>query len=414
MSRHAGLRRLAAIGPFALALAALGPGSSTHRAVPAAPTEFTMQSMPDFLNSDTADVSTTQFWRPGDPNSINASYRAGLNTVLDDVKRNSGGATSMLIPGDTVEGRWGRDDAGTGIFGPVDTEAHRRAAVVRASDRYYPRYVSRFTTRGYTVHAALGDHEIGDNPWGDSSVYTQFKRRNIYLFKNQWAKYFTGNGTRYANHPIGTNHDKTAYAVRVDPHVLVVTVDMFSRTQTGIVSRLGGGELAWLEATLLNARADGIRWIVVQGHDPVLGPVRYRHSSRMMYEGGQGSAFWKVMAKYGVNVYLCGEVHDTTAIVPTDGGPVQISHGGLFYRGQVGYLNAHFKGDTLTMTYRDFPGASSSAARGYLWQTDRDSLIPADVTYPASSQETGTIVVKSDHTVMSRTGVMTPYEPLAG
>ena len=51
----------------------------------------------------------------------------------------------------------------------------------------------------------------------------------------------------------------------------------------------------------------------MQGHVPILEPVRSRGSSGLHYPGGARSRLWRLFERYGVDIYLCGEVHDTTA-----------------------------------------------------------------------------------------------------
>ena len=46
---------------------------------------------------------------------------------------------------------------------------------------------------------------------------------------------------------------------------------------------------------------------------------------------GIESRFWEVLRAHDVELYLCGEVHDTTAYAET--GTAQISHGSLMFRG---------------------------------------------------------------------------------
>jgi len=374
---------------------------------------YTFSVACDLQNADITDDSLAKGWRPGDPNGIDDQWRQAVRDGLGDLSANAGGAKDLVVCGDIPEGHWGRDDLRTGIFGPTDTEAHRVTAVKNAAGRVYSFYKGQMAASGLTVFPVIGDHEIGDNPWGNGSAYQQFKRRNMYVFKQRWAHYFTADGKRFADHPRGTNVDDTAYATMLSPDVMLVGVDMFTRTRDNVDNVLGGGELRWLDTTLAKARARGVKWIVVEGHDPVLGPVRYRHSSRQMYRGGQSSAFWATMRRHHVDVYLCGEVHDTTAIVPDDGGPVQISSGGLFYQGQWGYLNATVTGDRLQITDRNFPGAVTSTADGYLWQTERAAIVPADVDYSAPSEVRGTMTIDRDGTVPERSGSLDVYQPVS-
>jgi len=370
------------------------------------PVPYTFVSTPDFLNADNADVSDSPYWEPGDPNSINPSYQASLTKVLRDVARWRPDAT--LLAGDAVEGHWGIDTLGTGIFGPVTTEAEQVAAVRLAAAQYYAATVERFAAAGLPLpHAAVGDHEIGDNPW-KGSPYGDFKRRNLTTFKRAWAGWFTQGGARYAQHPVGTSFDTTAYAVMLAPEIELITVDMFTRTSTNVVNELGSGELAWFQAQLADANARGVDWIVVQGHDPVLGPVRARSSSRQVYRGGPGSPFWQAMRDAHVDLYLHGEVHDTTAI--QQDGVTQISHGGLFYKGQFSYLVAQFRGDTVQLQTRAFRAATDASS--LLWQTDRQ-LEPAGLHYAPSSYVSGTMTLDKDQHVLARSGLLDVYSPAA-
>ena len=98
-----------------------------------------------------------------------------------------------------MEGRWGRDDSGAGVFGPVRTERQRLAATRRAAATYYPAWSERLAGHGLVPYPALGDHEIGDNPWrrpGDPWI--GFKRKNVPAFKQLFARELLTAGRRGA------------------------------------------------------------------------------------------------------------------------------------------------------------------------------------------------------------------------
>lgn len=86
---------------------------------------------------------------------------------------------------------------------------------------------------------------------------------------------------------------------------------------------VSGKQLAWLKEEL--ERYQDKQFIIVQGHVPVVGPVRSKNSSANMLEGGTTSEFWKTMVDYGVDLYLCGEHHRITA--KQHDGIWQIVHG---------------------------------------------------------------------------------------
>ena len=403
-------RRLGLLG-LTLAVV-LVPATAPPRLLPSPAVPFTFQVACDLQNTDVADVSGTRYWRPGDPNSINAGWRRALGDALGDMRSHAAGATDLVICGDVPEGHWGIDRLHTGIFGPVDTVAHRLSAVRTAGARIYSSNIARLRSFGYrTPFAAVGDHEVGDNPWDDSSWYSRFKRLHLTTWKDTWARYYTASGTRFADHPVGSSFDRYAYATLLSPQVLLVSVDELMRTSSRVVQRLGDRELGWLDATLTRAQAAGVPWVVVEGHFPVLLPVRARGSSRLRYAGGAGSAFWQTLRRHHVDLYLAGEMHDTTATVPGGGAPVQLVSGGRMYAGQWDYVTATVQGDRMTLVDRYFPNATVSRAHGYLWQTDRYRLVPAVVDYSQPSRVRGSMTLAPDGTVTNRTGDMTPYQP---
>ena len=67
------------------------------------------------------------------------------------------------MAGDLVEGRWGRDDARTGVFGPVRTPSQRLRAWRRAADVYYPAWRERFDQIPFfsSLHFGLDVDYIG-------------------------------------------------------------------------------------------------------------------------------------------------------------------------------------------------------------------------------------------------------------
>ena len=100
--------------------------------------------------------------------------------------------------------------------------------------------------------------------------------------------------------------------------------------------RVDAAQMRWLRNVLAKAKRDGVKWIIAQGHTPILWPVRTRGSSGLHYGGGAKSELWQVFKKYGVDLYLAGEVHDVTA--EEQDGITQITHGGAFQYGLTNYL----------------------------------------------------------------------------
>ena len=327
------------------------------------PPLFTFVSMPDFLNTDIGDtrLRAGEGWEPGDPNSTNASWERALDVILDEVQAEDPAA--VLVAGDLVEGHWGIDGRGTGIFGPVGTRAQRRAAITNAGNLYYTEWLSRFRERGLRVLPAIGDHEVGDNPWPAGS----FKLAAVPTFKDVWADTFTrtDKGHRFRLRPVGTAFEDTAYAVRI-ANTLFITVDVFRPTADGMQVTVSGGQLEWLDRMLGRARRSGVAHIVVQGHTPVLGSVRARHSSSLTMPGGEDSRFWKVLDRHDVDLYLAGEMHDMTTL--TEDEVVQVVHGALATWGEANYLVGRVYRDRIELRLREFRGAVTD--RRTLWNTD--------------------------------------------
>lgn len=404
------MRGIAVLGPavLALALALVGTATPPAGAAPEKP-DYTFVSMPDFLNQDVADLAASRcaLWEEGDPVGTTAHYEQQLDVVLDVVARE--GAADVLVAGDTVEGRWGRDSEETGIFGPVGTYQEQVSALRRAACTYYPAWLERFQRRGLTTYAAVGDHDIGDNWWSLTSgdPYQEFKHRAHKIFKNQWASYFTNGGTRFRSHPTAGQARKTAYAVSLHPEVLLVTVDVFHRTSTDVRVEPDPAQLDWLERTLSRARARGTDWVLVQGHVPVLTPVRATRSSKLRLRRGYESRFWKLLARYDVDVYLAGEVHATTA--RRRDRVVQLTHGGMFYAGEASYLAGRVYGSRMELETRAFD-VETFPTTNMLWQTDR-RVGPVEVSYASESHVTGTLGLLRNRKVLYRTGLLGPYEP---
>jgi hypothetical protein len=352
-------------------------------------------SAPDFLNQDVADLTADgrrEFVDPrtGDvANSTNAEYDAALDHVMDEMA--SHGTRDVLVAGDLVEGRWGRDDSHSGVFGPVRTEAQRMRAWRRAAAVYYPAYRARFADRDLRTFPAVGDHEIGDDPWrAPHDRWIDFKRRHVPDFKQIFADQMltsAGGRPRFSKHPPTGPAQRTAYAVRLDRNVLLVTLDVFERRGGDVHQSVDPAQLAWLQRVLRQARRDEVPWVLVQGHVPMSGDVRARNSSHLSYEEGEHSALWEAMVQGGVDAYLSGEVHDQT--VHQRDGILEVSHGSLFYRGEASYVVGQATADELVLENHQFRGEIGFEDR--LWTTSRQGA-PGHIRYPDASVVTGTLV----------------------
>jgi len=251
-------------------------------------------SIPDFLNVDLDYPQTT--------------WEDALDYVLGAVKAEE--PDFVLIAGDLVMGRWWE--------GPEQIE--------RLADRYYSAWIRRMEDHDLTFYAAVGDHELGDNPWPPDRL------KLVPHFEAAFAKYLEMPQN-------GPPHMKGLAYSLLHKGCLVVSVDVFEeRMAEGRgTATVSGKQLRWLDQTL--AQREGVDHVVVMGHTPILGPVRARSSSRLMLDGGRESPLWQTLKKHEVDLYLCGEVHAITCIEAD--GVEQIAHGSLFgYVDTVNYLVA--------------------------------------------------------------------------
>ncbi len=354
--------------------------------------DLRLLSSPDFLNGDIGDLADGPgFWAdmPRDErtsNSTNDAYERALDLILDDWQALD--PIGVLVAGDLTDGRWGYDDSDSGNFGPVDTPRQQRRALRRAARTYYPQWQQRFTDHDLSVFPAMGDHEYGDNPW-------PHRKRDLAAdYKAEYARAFTTDAT---GTPLFTDHPRgparlTAYAGRPSPDVQVVTLDVFDITPEEAKIEVDRQQLSWLRDVLRQARRDDVEWVVVQAHTPILYPVRARDSSMLHYPRGSDSKLWKVFARFGVDLYLAGEVHDTTATEAD--GIVQITHGGIFQFSLTTALVIDVYGDRLYVTLRDYDMTHTESAGGErLWETRRGGMpLDVEVADVVSTIGTATIV----------------------
>ncbi len=160
----------------------------------------------------------------------------------------------------------------------------------------------------------------------------------------------------------------------------IITVDTLNQPDPNrnagkhgsVQSEVVDAHLEWLEEELLMAERDPkITNVIVQGHAPVLQPVRKRSSSGMLLDKGQNSPFWQVMKKHGVDLYLAGEVHDVTA--SRDETTVQISHGGIIgYQRYASFLVGTVYSDSIELNVKANSMAPMWQKKGPLWQLTRN------------------------------------------
>lgn len=270
------------------------------------------------------------------------------DAVAEDVatvkmlKANYGGEL-ILMPGDSNGGHWDRP----GFIKKNFPGATPEEAVLKAGHLCYSGMIDSFRKGGYsTLLMAVGDHELGDNPWPAGSAVSRCQPQYRMAFAKEFNMNPDGGGFRYdkpigkaASRPLGTPYENTSYAYRYK-NVLFITVDIFHQenpetvigdegTVTGTVT---GNYLQWLEQVLSEARKDpGIKHIFVQAHLPVIYPVRKVNSSGMLVDDGENNPFWQLMRKYRVDLYFAGEVHANTVTKDPESDLVQLVSRGNFF-----------------------------------------------------------------------------------
>lgn len=203
-----------------------------------------------------------------------------LDFVLNSIKNED--PDFVVVPGDLVMGRW----------------SHNAEHLEKMADIYLPAWTRRMEAHGLKYYVAVGDHEIGDDPWqGD-------KRQLVPLYKQKFVEHIA----MPKNGPTGFKG--TTFYIK-HKNLLLVAMDEFEQDADGNVHvRTGEVQQAWLRTTLIDHQDTPHR--VVMGHVPVLPGWKARSSSRMSMPGGSNSPLWKIMAERKTDLYLCGEVHDIT------------------------------------------------------------------------------------------------------
>lgn len=206
------------------------------------------------------------------------------------------GPAFSLNAGDIMDARWWTSEK----------------EVREQTNAYWGGFRKRFEDKDIDLYIAPGDHEYGDDQG---------------LRKMHLAPVFAEQFTKIFDMPRnGPAHKKgLAYSLARE-NLAVITVDTFEDAGNRMSMTVSGDQLRWLEKELEKHRDK--QFIIVQGHVPVVGPVKSKNSSANMLEGGTGSAFWKTMVEHGVDAYFCGEHHRITA--KKQDGIWQIVHGALW------------------------------------------------------------------------------------
>jgi hypothetical protein len=320
-------------------------------------------SFPDFFNFDIPEP-----W---------PQYDTAVNYFLGRVKDEK--PDFVLVDGDLVDGHWWNSPKCIEHMGSV----------------YYSAWVRRMQQHGLKFYTAVGDHELGDDPWPAD------KRKLIPAFEKAY------NETLKMPQNGPANKKGLAYFVRQGP-LLLVTIETFEIIGDSMYNAVAGEQLEWFRKVLADNR--DARFRIVQGHVGLWGKLRARSSSFLMLNGGKESEFYKVMKENGVDAYLAGEFHDVT-ILESDG-IWQIVHGSSWGRKMIpteDYLVGEVKGNVLNLTmkriYMDALGEN-------MWNLNKDNG-PAEIvrinekTLKNGPETTGTLSITNSNgkkTCSNRTG----------
>jgi len=313
--------------------------------------EIRFTSVPDLFN-----------WNIGNPQP---GWEDTLDWFFNRLKKE--GPDFTLNAGDIMDARWWND----------------AEQVQEKTEEYWTGFTKRFEDRGMTIYIAPGDHEYGDDGG---------------LEKGHIARAFGEQFTALMGMPRNgpANHMGRAFYVRKN-NLLIITLDTFEDAGKSFDYTVGDEQLAWMEKTLI-ANQDA-EFILVQGHLPIVGPVRSQNSSASMLEDGTDSGLWKLMVKHEVDVYLCGEHHRIT--VKKRDGIWQIVHGALWgTQTDLNYLRGTVRSGEMKLELLEFDVEYSGAYIGDHPHREpkskpREAVTLTDETRAEGPRLTGTLVLSS-------------------
>ena len=326
-------------------------------------------------HGDVADYRRSPYWRSGMPVGMNPAWQAFLQAEIADI---TSGADVVLHQGDQVDGRWGQDCDGRGVFGPVRTWAEQVRALRLAGNIYYS--TMKPFWGDHDVLFGMGDHETGDiPPAGRVRPGT-----------------FTYRAHRYWNRVWRDHYGPSRYASRRG-RVGIITLDPIKKTTRGIVARISDSDLDWTRDRIAHWRANGVQWFLVQTEIPAIGPNRGIATSGLLLRNGD--KVWRRFAKMGVDLFLAAEFHDATT--HTHGGmtPVQVVHGGRHLRAS--WLVIDEFDDHLGLTLMASHGTREGS--GTIWNTACQAGLPRHPLH-GTPEVIGTMTIHADGTLSDRTG----------
>ncbi|MBK3517092.1 LamG-like jellyroll fold domain-containing protein [Carboxylicivirga marina] len=307
------------------------------------------------------------------------------------------GGELIIMPGDCNGGHWYRQKYLKPFkSNPEYKDFSTKQVILESSRLCYGGLWDIVHDGGYEHFLmAVGDHELGDNPWKKGSEVS----KHISTFRQGFANTFTldENGQSRFNEnignamprPIGTVYEHTSNAVQYK-NVLFVTLDMFRfddkdknlGSQGVINGDIDGEHMQWFESVLSEAQhISSIKHIVVQSHLPIIYPVRKYASSGMLVDKKESEKILNVLRKYKVDLYLAGEVHMNTVTRDAKSDLIQLV-------GRGNNLSNHTAVDVV-----------------------QDKLLLN--TYHENGEKLGRLTIdkSSDNKVIEGTGLLTPITP---
>jgi len=328
-------------------------------------------------HGDVANLRRSPFWRVGMPKGLNEDWRTFLDTEIAAI---TDGADVVLHQGDQVEGRWGRDCDGRGVFGPVGTFAQRVDALTLAGNIYYSQ-MKRFWG-GHDVLFGMGDHEIGDIP--RSGIVSPGS--------------FTYGAHEYWNRVWKRQYGPSRYASRRGD-VGIITLDPVMKTAKGLVARISDADLDWTRDRIKHWRANGVNWFLVQTEIPAIGPNRSSGTSGLLLRNGH--EVWRRFARMGVDLFLTAEFHADTTHTRDGLTPVEVVHGGRYLRAS--WLIVDEYDDRLQLVLMRSVGTHVGSDK--IWSTSCKFRLPRHPV-PGTPEVTGTMTIHPDGTTSDRTGFL--------
>ena len=178
----------------------------------------------------------------------------------------------------------------------------------------------------------------GDNPWRPRSLKSRlqpnfretFARNLNYNQRGQFR--FQKSILGVSSSPTGTDFEDSSYAL-IHKNVLIITIDVFYQEspwnainmKDTVTGQVNGAHLQWFNQVLLAGRNHpDVKHTFVQGHFPVLYPVRKTKSSGMYMQYQEESDYWKAMRQNKVDIYFSGETHLNTVTKDPESDLIQI------------------------------------------------------------------------------------------